>query len=48
MDPVTAIRLSPDLIGRIGKWASKQDDEPKRSEAIRRLLELGLKARDSR
>jgi hypothetical protein len=25
------------------KWAAKQDDKPGRSEAIRRLVELGLK-----
>ena len=24
------------------KWAAKQDDEPGRSEAIRRLVEIGL------
>jgi hypothetical protein len=26
-------------------WAATQDDEPSRSEAIRRLVELGLKAK---
>jgi hypothetical protein len=26
-------------------WAAKQADEPSRSEAIRRLVELGLKAK---
>jgi len=26
-------------------WAARQDDEPTRSEAIRRLVELGLKAK---
>jgi hypothetical protein len=29
----------------VDKWASRQDDKPGRSEAIRRLVELGLKAR---
>jgi hypothetical protein len=44
-DPVTAIRLSPGLIKAIEKWAADQDDEPNRSEAVRRLVELGLKAK---
>jgi len=44
-DPVTAIRLSPELRENVDVWASKQPDEPKRSEAIRRLVELGLKAK---
>jgi hypothetical protein len=27
-------------------WAARQDDEPTRSEAIRRLVELGLKVKE--
>src|SRR4051812_24871487 len=41
-DPVTAIRLSSALRASVDKWAATQDDEPGRSEAIRRLVELGL------
>jgi hypothetical protein len=41
-DPVTAIRLSKELRETVDKWADKQDDRPGRSEAIRRLVELGL------
>ena len=41
-DPVTAIRLSDDLRGRVVSWARRQADKPGRSEAIRRLLEMGL------
>ena len=41
-DPVTAIRLSAELRGSIDVWATTQDDLPGRSEAIRRLVELGL------
>src|SRR5258705_94635 len=41
-DPVTAIRLSSELRETVDKWADKQDDQPGRSEAIRRLVELGL------
>jgi hypothetical protein len=44
-DPVTAIRLSKALRQTVDKWARKQDDQPGRSEAIRRLVELGLKAK---
>jgi hypothetical protein len=44
-DPVTAIRLSAELRATVDKWAGKQDDGPGRSEAIRRLVELGLKAK---
>jgi hypothetical protein len=31
--------------GHLAVWAAKQDDQPTRAEAIRRLVELGLKAR---
>jgi len=41
-DPVTAIRLSADMRERVDKWAAGEPDEPVRSEAIRRLMELGL------
>jgi hypothetical protein len=44
-DPVTAIRLSEDLRETVDKWAANQEDTPGRSAAIRRLVELGLKAK---
>jgi hypothetical protein len=44
-DPVTAIRLSPELRNTVDAWAARQTDKPNRSEAIRRLVELGLKAK---
>jgi hypothetical protein len=44
-DPVTAIRLSPELRKSVDAWAAKQEDLPRRSEAIRRLVEIGLKAK---
>jgi hypothetical protein len=44
-DPVTAIRLSKEMRAAVDTWAAKQADEPGRSEAIRRLVELGLKAK---
>jgi hypothetical protein len=44
-DPVRTMRLSDDFIAKVDAWAADQDDEPGRSEAIRRLVELGLKAK---
>jgi hypothetical protein len=41
-DPVTAIRLSSKLREDVNAWAARQLDKPGRSEAIRRLVELGL------
>jgi hypothetical protein len=41
-DPVRAIRLSDEFLAKVDRWAGKQDDAPGRSEAIRRLVELGL------
>jgi hypothetical protein len=41
-DPVTAIRLSTEFRAAVDKWAARQDDQPPRSEAIRRLVEVGL------
>jgi len=44
-DPVRAIRLSDEFLEKIDGWAAKQEDRPGRSEAIRRLVELGLAVR---
>jgi len=41
-DPVRTVRISDALMARIDSWANWQDDQPVRSEAIRRLIELGL------
>ena len=35
--------LSDEFIARVNAWAARQDDRPTRSEAIRRLVEAGLK-----
>jgi hypothetical protein len=43
--PVTAVRLHPTIGAEVDKWAAWQADAPTRSEAIRRLVELGLKAK---
>jgi len=41
--PETAVRLAPELLTLVDKWASKA--ETNRSEAIRQLVEIGLKAK---
>jgi hypothetical protein len=43
--PSRTFRLSDEFIAKLDTWAAEQDDEPGRSEAIRRLVELGLKAK---
>jgi hypothetical protein len=40
--PVTAVRLPPAIAAEVDKWAVSQAGAPTRSEAIRRLVELGL------
>jgi hypothetical protein len=44
-DPVRTMRLSDEFIAKVDGWALQQDDRPARSEAIRRLVELGLTLR---
>ena len=43
-DPVRGIRLSDEFLEEVDAWADRQEDKPGRSEAIRRLVEAGLKA----
>ena len=43
-DPVM-VRVQPDMAKHLDDWRRKQDDLPGRPEAIRRLVELGLKAK---
>jgi len=40
--PTTTLRLPENLTEQIDAWADKQADAPGHSEAIRRLVELGL------
>jgi hypothetical protein len=45
-DPARTFRLSDEFIAGVDAWAIQQDDPPRgRTEAIRRLVELGLKAK---
>lgn len=39
------VMMAPTEVAAIDGWRRKQDDLPSRSEAIRRLVELGLKAK---
>ena len=39
------VRLQPGPLAAIDDWLSKLADKPSRAEAIRRLVELGLKAK---
>jgi hypothetical protein len=38
------LRLQPPDLAAVDEWASKQEDEPSRPEAIRRLLTQALSA----
>jgi hypothetical protein len=42
---VRTLRLSDDFITQVDEWAADQADQPGRSEAIRRLVGIGLKAK---
>jgi hypothetical protein len=41
-DPTMSIRLSDKIKAEIDEWASRQDDKPPRSIAIRHLVEIAL------
>jgi len=43
--PQIGVRVDKDFLKLIDEWRRKQDDAPTRPEAIRRLVELGLKAK---
>lgn len=40
--PMVGVRLSPEVRRSIEDWAARQPDEPSLSEAIRRLVEMGI------
>jgi hypothetical protein len=40
--------LSDEKVAEIDAWAARQPDKPSRSKALRRLIDLGLKASTSR
>ena len=39
------VRMATDALREIDNWRREQDDLPGRPEAIRRLVELGLKVK---
>ena len=43
-DPMMAFRLPAATIAAIDAWAAQLPDKPSRSEALRRLIDLGMKA----
>jgi hypothetical protein len=43
-DPHLAFRLPAEMIASVDAWAAHQSDKPSRSEALRRLIDLGMKA----
>jgi hypothetical protein len=40
---LVGVRVQPEMAKQLDDWRRKQDDLPGRPEAIRRLVELGLK-----
>jgi hypothetical protein len=47
-DPIRTFRLSDEKVAEIDAWAARQPDNPSRSEALRRLIDLGIEASSSR
>ena len=47
-DPIVPVRIPQELIETIDEWAAASEQPLTRSEAIRRLVELGLKAKGSK
>jgi metal-responsive CopG/Arc/MetJ family transcriptional regulator len=45
---LVGIRLHAPTLAAIDEWASRQDDEPSRPEAIRRMIEQALDVRSHR
>jgi hypothetical protein len=39
------VRMQPAPLSALDAWVTKQEDQPTRAEAIRRLVELGLKVK---
>ena len=44
-NPSRTFRLSDEFMASLDAWSARQDDAPSRTEAIRRLVEIGLKAK---
>jgi len=46
--PMVGVRMTVEFQAAIHRWAEKQPDQPTMAEAVRRLVELGLKAKVAR
>lgn len=46
--PMTGVRFAEDQARAIEAWAKRQQDKPTKAEAIRRLVDLGLKAKPAK
>ena len=42
---LVGVRIQPEMAKQLDDWRRNQEDVPTRPEAIRRLVELGLKAK---
>jgi hypothetical protein len=42
---LVGVRIQPEMAKELDDWRRRQDDLPGRPEAIRRLVELGLKSK---
>jgi hypothetical protein len=45
---VNSLGASRQLAARVEEWAKQQPDQPSRSEAIRRMIEIVLKKKEKR
>ena len=43
--PLVGVRMTEEFQAQVKAWAKKQDDQPALATAIRRLVEIGLKAK---
>jgi hypothetical protein len=43
---LVGVRMQPDILHSVDSWRRMQDDLPSRPDAIRRLVELGLRRED--
>jgi hypothetical protein len=46
--PLVGVRMTEELQDQVRAWARKQQDDPPLATAIRRLVELGLRAKTTR
>jgi hypothetical protein len=44
-DPAVTVRLPKEVLDDVETWAAKQGSDLNRSQSIRRLVEIGLKAK---